>query len=53
MITGKSSWSHNDFPAVQLGLLIILKQKNGTHAATNANVKEYIDFAANMALTVY
>jgi glucan 1,4-alpha-glucosidase len=48
MITGKSSWSYtNDFPAVQLGVTDFAKAKpNGTHGATTANVKRYIDFAA-------
>jgi glucan 1,4-alpha-glucosidase len=48
MITGKSSWSYtNDFPSVQLGVTDFASAKpNGTHAANNANVKKYIDFAA-------
>lgn len=48
MITGKSSWSYtNDFPAVQLGVTDYTKATpNGTHAANTANVKKYIDFAA-------
>jgi hypothetical protein len=48
MITGKSSWSYtNDFPAIQLGVTDYSKAKpNGTHAANNKHVKEYIDFAA-------
>jgi glucan 1,4-alpha-glucosidase len=48
MITGKSSWSYtNDFPAIQLGVTDYSKAKpNGTHGATNANVRKYIDFAA-------
>ena len=48
MITGKSSWSYtNDFPSVQLGVTDYSKAKpNGTHGATTANVKKYIDFAA-------
>lgn len=48
MITGKSSWSYtNDYPAVQLGVSDYAKAKpNGTHGATTAHVKEYIDFAA-------
>lgn len=48
MITGKSSWSYtNDFPAVQLGVTDFVHAKpNGTHGATTANVKKYIDFAA-------
>jgi glucan 1,4-alpha-glucosidase len=48
MITGKSSWAYtNDFPAIQLGVTDYSKAKpNGTHAANNKHVKEYIDFAA-------
>jgi len=48
MITGKSSWSYtNDFPSIHLGITDYSKAKpNGTHAATTAHVKEYIDFAA-------
>ncbi|MBI5373587.1 MAG: glycoside hydrolase family 97 protein [Sphingobacteriales bacterium] len=48
MITGKSSWAYtNDYPAVQLGITDYKKAKpNGTHGATTANVKKYIDFAA-------
>lgn len=48
MITGKSSWSYtNDYAAVQLGVTNFAKAKpNGTHGATTANVKKYIDFAA-------
>lgn len=48
MITGKSSWSYtNELPSVQLGSTDYSKSKpNGTHGATTANVKKYIDFAA-------
>jgi len=48
MITGKSSWSYtNDYSAIQLGVTDYTKAKpNGTHGATTAHVKEYIDFAA-------
>jgi hypothetical protein len=48
MITGKSSWSYTDqYPSVQLGVTDFAKAKpNGTHGATTANVKKYIDFAA-------
>jgi len=48
MITGKSSWSYtNDFPAIKIGVTDYSKAKpNGTHGANNANVKKYIDFAA-------
>lgn len=48
MITGKSSWSYtNEFPSVRLGITDYSKAKpNGTHGANNANVRKYIDFAA-------
>ncbi|MEO6548281.1 MAG: glycoside hydrolase family 97 protein [Ferruginibacter sp.] len=48
MITGKSSWSYtNDYPSVELGITDFKKAKpNGTHGANTANVKKYIDFAA-------
>jgi glucan 1,4-alpha-glucosidase len=48
MITGKSSWSYtNDVPSVHLGVTNYNKVKpNGTHGATTAHVKAYIDFAA-------
>ena len=48
MITGKSSWSYtNELPSVQLGVTDYSKVKpNGTHGATTANVKRYIDFAS-------
>jgi len=48
MITGKSSWSYtNDYPTIQLGITDYSKAKpNGTHGANTANVKKYIDFAA-------
>ncbi|MGZ5248104.1 MAG: glycoside hydrolase family 97 protein [Flavitalea sp.] len=48
MITGKSSWSYtNDFPAVRLGVDDFKTAKpNGTHGATNENVRKYIDFAS-------
>jgi hypothetical protein len=47
MITGKSSWAYNDLTSVKLGELDYSKTKpNGKHAANNAHVKEYIDFAA-------
>jgi hypothetical protein len=48
MITGKSTWSYtNDLPAVQLGVTDFTKVKpNGIHGANTANVKKYIDFAA-------
>ncbi|HWW39163.1 glycoside hydrolase family 97 protein [Pedobacter sp.] len=48
MITGKSSWSYtDDFPSIKIGQTDYSKAKpNGTHGATTANVKKYIDFAA-------
>ena len=48
MITGKSSWAYtNDLPSVQLGVTDYSKVKpNDNHAANNANVKRYIDFAS-------
>ncbi|MDB5232186.1 MAG: alpha-glucosidase [Chitinophagaceae bacterium] len=48
MITGKSSWAYtNDLPSVHVGITDFSKAKpNGTHGATTANVKKYIDFAA-------
>ncbi|MHA3788149.1 glycoside hydrolase family 97 protein [Flavobacterium hauense] len=47
MITGKSSWAYNDLTSVKLGELDYSKTKpNGKHAANNAHVREYIDFAA-------
>ena len=48
MITGKSSWSYtNEYPSVKLGVTNFENAKpNGTHGATNENVKKHIDFAA-------
>jgi len=48
MITGKSSWSYTDeLFSVQPGITNYTKTKpNGTHGATTANVKKYIDFAS-------
>jgi glucan 1,4-alpha-glucosidase len=48
MITGKSSWSYtNELPSIQIGITDYSKAKpNGTHGATTANVKKYIDFAS-------
>jgi len=48
MITGKSSWSYtDDLFSVQPGITNYAKTKpNGTHGATTANVKRYIDFAS-------
>ena len=47
-LTGGTTWSYtNDFPSVQLGITDYSKAKpNGTHGATTANVKKYIDFAS-------
>lgn len=48
MITGKSSWAYTDeYPTVQLGVTDFASAKpNGKHGANTANVKKYIDFAA-------
>lgn len=47
MITGKSTWAYSDNPSVKLGVTDFLALKpNGKHGANNANVKRYIDFAA-------
>ncbi len=47
MITGKSTWSYTDLPAVKLGETDYSKvTPNGKHAANTAHVKKYIDFAA-------
>lgn len=48
MITGKSDWSYtNELPSVQIGVTDYSKVKpHGRHGATTANVKKYIDFAA-------
>ena len=48
MITSKSSWSYtNDLPTIDLNTVDYTKTKpNGTHGATNENVRKYIDFAA-------
>jgi glucan 1,4-alpha-glucosidase len=48
MITGKSSWSYtNELPSIQIGVTDYSKaEPNGTHGATTANVKKYIDFAS-------
>ncbi|WP_251621419.1 glycoside hydrolase family 97 protein [Odoribacter lunatus] len=47
MITGKSTWSYSDLPAVKLGETDYSKvTPNGKHAANTAHVKKYIDFAA-------
>ena len=48
MITGKGSWAYtNDVYSVKLGETDYSQTKpNGTHSANTANVKRYIDFAA-------
>lgn len=48
MITGKSDWAYTrDLPSVQLGTTDYTATKpSGRHAANNANVRRYIDFAA-------
>lgn len=48
MITGKSDWAYtNDLPSVHIGVTDYSKVKpSGRHGATTANVKKYIDFAA-------
>lgn len=48
MITNKSSWAYTDeIPTVELGKTDYTKLKpNGKHGANNANVRKYIDFAA-------
>ena len=49
MISGKSEWAYtHDFPSVKLGLTDYSKAKpSGKHGANNANVRRYIDFAAD------
>ena len=48
MISGKSAWSYtNDFPSVKLGETDYEHATpHGFHGANNANVRRYIDFAA-------
>jgi alpha-glucosidase len=48
MITGKDSWAYtDDVESVKLGQTDYTKVKpNGKHSANTANVKRYIDFAA-------
>ena len=48
MISGKSTWSYtNEYPSVRLGETDFEHATpNGTHGANNANVRRYIDFAA-------
>ena len=48
MISGKGDWAYTrDVPAVQLDRIDYTKVKpSGRHSANNANVRRYIDFAA-------
>ena len=48
MISGKGDWAYtNQYPTVKLGETDYSKAKpSGRHSATNANVRRYIDFAA-------
>ncbi len=48
MISGAGSWAYTDeYPSVKLGEVDYSKSKpNGRHCANNANVRRYIDFAA-------
>ena len=47
MITGKGSWAYSDIRSVKLGQTDYSKiRPNGKHSANNANVRRYIDFAA-------
>lgn len=48
MITGMSDWAYTrDVPSVQLGVTDYAQcTPSGRHAANNANVRRYIDFAA-------
>ncbi|MBD2722772.1 glycoside hydrolase family 97 protein [Hymenobacter armeniacus] len=47
MITGKSTWSYTNMDNIKLDSVDYKTVKpNGTHGATTAHVKEYIDFAA-------
>ena len=52
MIVGRKTWSYtNEFPSVRLGVTDYAHAKpNGTHGATTAEVKRYIDFAAKNGL---
>ena len=49
MISGKNTWSYTDeFPSVKLGETDYVHAKpHNRHAANNANVRRYIDFAAD------
>ncbi|MCC8142847.1 MAG: glycoside hydrolase family 97 protein [Tannerellaceae bacterium] len=48
MITGRNSWAYTDeLPSVKLGQTDYTQlTPNGTHGATNENVRRHIDFAA-------
>ncbi len=48
MITGRSQWSYTEeLPSIQLGVTDYSSVKpHGMHGANNANVRRYIDFAA-------
>lgn len=52
MIVGTKTWSYtNEYPSVRLGVTDYKKCKpNGTHGATNEEVRRYIDFAAKNGL---
>lgn len=52
MIVGRKTWNYtNEFPSVRLGVTDYAHAKpNGTHGATTAEVKRYIDFAAKNGL---
>lgn len=52
MIVGAKTWSYtNDYPSVRLGVTNYKYSKpNGTHGATNEEVRRYIDFAAKNGL---
>ena len=52
MIVGSKTWSYtNDYPSVRLGVTDYAACKpNGTHGATNEEVRRYIDFAARNGL---
>jgi len=48
LISGRNEWSYTyDYPSVQLGVTDYAKATpHGRHGANNANVRRYIDFAA-------
>lgn len=52
MITGKSAWSYtDDVPSIRLDVTDYTKLRpHGRHGATTANVRRYIDFAADNGL---